>query len=223
MSRRIIFVFVYLFILLSAVQAMAAKQMLPKQWQELTNDKNFTYRNKLEVIEKPPKENFFQTVLSGIYVFFSSNIGKFIIWALFFLLLGWALYKIFLSDRTGLFSRKKETPEGGPAPTEEDLMNANWEKLLKQAMADNDVKLTVRYSYMWLLQLLQEKELINYRNDKTNQEYFAELGGTDYKQPFRQLSRQYEYAWYGNYPLSVEAYDGYMDTFNTVKNLLSRR
>ena len=103
---------------------------------------------------------------------------------------------------------------------EEDITNTNWEALLQKASANNDLRLAVRYSYMWLLQLLQEHELIKYRGDKTNYEYYSELAGTNYKQSFKQLSRQYEYTWYGNFLPSDTAYQQYLSLFGNLKTQL---
>ena len=68
--------------------------------------------------------------------------------------------------------------------------------------------------------LLQKKELINYKNDKTNFDYYTELNASEFRQPFKTLSRQYEYAWYGNAVPSDAAYSEYLSLFNNVKKQL---
>ena len=107
-------------------------------------------------------------------------------------------------------------------PGEEDLYGSNWEALLQKTMRNNDTRMSVRYYYMWLLQLLQESQLIQYRTDKTNHEYYMELKEDSCRQPFRQLSRQYEYAWYGNYPLSSDAFRDYINLFNNLRNQMGK-
>jgi hypothetical protein len=69
--------------------------------------------------------------------------------------------------------------------------------------------------------LLQERSLIVYRPDKTNIQYYRELTDSPFRQPFRDLSRQYEYAWYGNYLPSKAVLDYYMQQFNSIKKSLS--
>ena len=112
--------------------------------------------------------------------------------------------------------------EAGSPQEEEDITTINWERLLQQARDNNDTRLAIRYTYMWLLQLLQERQLILYRNDKTNYEYYTELNDTSYKQPFKQLSRQYEYAWYGRYAISAAGYDDFAALFNNLRNQLGK-
>lgn len=195
------------------------------RWDSLTNDKAFYYRNEKEAIEKikPVKTGALDKIIEAIFVFFGSTTGKVITWSIFFLALGWALYKIFFGDHTGLFKKRTAIPKtGAPQMTEEHLPDADWEALLRDAMQQQDVRMAIRYSYMRLLQLMQQNGMLQYRQDKTNYDYYRELADEQYKQPFKQLSRQYEYAWYGDYPLSAAAYNEYMQTFNTLKNRLHR-
>lgn len=116
---------------------------------------------------------------------------------------------------------KKMMGDSDPAVNDqEDIATTNWETLLQQALNNNELRLAVRYRYMWLLQLLQHQGLIQYRNDKTNYEYYTELNDTSYKQPFKQLSRQYEYVWYGHFALPAATYKEYGDLFNNLRKQL---
>ena len=148
-----------------------------------------------------------------------------IVWVLLFLLIGFALFRILSADRTGLFKRRKEQPEDEGNDQEvltEDMLHTNWEEYIDKATREGNTRMAVRYSYMMLLQLLQKRQLIQYRTDKTNYDYYYELANTNLKTPFRQLTRQYEYAWYGNYPIQEEAYQEYLNTFNNLKSQLYR-
>jgi hypothetical protein len=131
------------------------------------------------------------------------------------------VYKLFVGNNSVLSGRKRKL-EGGDAGTEvkEDIEANNWEELMQQASHNNDARLAVRYSYMWLLQILQQKNLIQYSADKTNYEYYRELAETTYRQPFRTLSKQYEYTWYGKYELSQTAYNDYLSQFHNLKKQL---
>ena len=198
------------------------------QWRELTNDKAFSYKDEKEMhkaTKQNANENAFATFWRWIVVFFSSPAGKSIIWLTFFFVIGYAIFKAFFSEHTQLFGKHKKAP---PSPDNdnqlqsEDVLTTDWETYLKQAMAANDIRLAVRYSYMHLLQLLQQRQYIQYRADKTNNDYYHELNNDEIRQPFRRLTRQYEFAWYGNYPVQQQAYDHYMETFNALKNRISR-
>jgi hypothetical protein len=225
LSHRVIFLLLCS-LLIAVAQPAAAKsgENIDTQWERLTNDKAFGYKDKKEITKQPPpqRSNAFDKMIYAIERFFRSSIGKKIGWVIFFCLLGWALYMIVFNNRTSLLGRTSKKMSDTPATEQADDLDDNWEKLLRQAMAEQNTRLAIRYSYMRLLQLLQQNELIQFRNDKTNYEYYNELKKAEYKQPFRQLTRQYEYAWYGNFHVSDASYNAYMNTYNTLSNLLHR-
>ena len=114
------------------------------------------------------------------------------------------------------------TPNTTGDEDEHDLATTDWEALLHNAVHNNDYRLAIRYSYMWMLQLMQQQGLIQYRNDKTNYEYYTELAETAYKQPFKKLSRDYEYAWYGRFELSHASYSEYKDLFDDIRKQMHK-
>lgn len=223
-ARKILLMCVWLlvFMLVPGHAAHAARNLPPARWQELTADKAFSYKSDKEVAPPPHeyKESAIHKFFSAFFEFFSGGIGNVILWIIVIALVGFVLYSVFFSNNF-LFSRNRKMSEDEElVRADEDVATTNWEALLQQATQKNDFRLAVRYSYMWLLQMLQQRELIKYRADKTNYDYYAELNETAYKQPFKQLSRQYEYAWYGEFTLSAESFHSYLGLFNNVKNQL---
>jgi len=208
-----------------AADSIATERIITEtQWQQLTNDSTFNYKNDKEGVTEVRKRNsnIFTTVAIAILTFFASGLGQTILWLLFFFIFGYVLFKVFAGDR-GLFLRRNKEQGGEenlPIADEENLLQINWENRLLQAAKDNDTRLAIRYGYMWLLQLLQSGELIQYRNDKTNYDYYNELRETAYRQDFKRLLRVYEYAWYGHLPVTAATYDEFMNTFNLVKHKL---
>lgn len=195
-------------------------------WNRLNADKAFSYRTEIEAAQKtakpkkPPK--FFEYLgkaLVAIFAFFASLAGKILLWALLLGVLGFVLYKIFTGSGKFSFRREKELAESEGDSTDS-LERTNWELLMQKALDEGQMRQAVRYGYLNLLQLLQEKGLIQYQNEKTNNDYYYELIQTPYKQPFRQLSRQYEYAWYGDRPLSDGALEQYLAAYQLFTNKL---
>lgn len=187
------------------------------RWRHLTSNKAFYYRNKTEQpFHIQTHNNGFLTFLYRILQFLGSPTGHFILWSLFIAVALYIGYRM-LQDRNILFVRKGRKYATDEAGTEEDITATNWEALLQKAINEGDVRMAVRSSYMLLLRMLQERQFIQYRQDKTNYDYYRELADTWYSQPFKKLSRSYEYAWYGDLPLADEAYEEYMKTFTSVK------
>jgi len=225
LKRITILLFCLLCFLMQPATAHSVRAVSPAQWQQLKDDKAFGYKNDKEIIKQPEsyKPGTLQKVLSALFVALSSGFGNLLFWIILISVVVYIAYHLLLSKESFLFSRnKKMMNEGGPPQEEEDITTINWERLLQQARDNNDTRLAIRYTYMWLLQLLQERQLILYRNDKTNYEYYTELNDTSYKQPFKQLSRQYEYAWYGHYAISAAGYDDFAALFNNLRNQLGK-
>ncbi len=202
----------------------AVQPVTPAQWQQLTSDKAFGYKNDRENLQASQQQynpGFFQKMFKAVAAFFNQGYGNILFWMLVAGVLIYVVYRLASGKGSFLFARaNRQVNADATIKAEEDISSANWELLIQQAAAANDIRLVVRYSYMRLLQILQKRNLIQYHTGKTNYEYYQELSNTVYKLPFRQLSRQYEYAWYGGYPLSDAAYEDYIALFNNVKSQL---
>ena len=201
----------------------AAQTLSQSQWQELTKDKVFDYREAHEFIV-PPADNtsgIFQKMFGMLFELLSSPAGNLLLWIIIISAVLFVVYKLFVGNSSFLFSKgKKIMEEAAVTQDDEDIAATDWDVLLQHAINNNDLRMAVRYSYMRLLQLLQQQELIQYRPDKTNYHYYTELGESTYRRPFRQLSRQYEYVWYGHFALPPETYGAYMSLFNNLKKQL---
>ncbi|WP_276134661.1 DUF4129 domain-containing protein [Polluticoccus soli] len=195
---------------------------IDRKWNELINDPAFHYRDQKEALQKvEPAQNNILDKLGGLLLtFFTSPTGKFIGWIVFFVFLAWTLFKIFTGN-VPLFGKKPKTVRETPVENlEETLVNTNWEHHLQLAIQNADNRLAIRYSFMRMLQLLQQNNLIHFEDNKTNTDYYNELKRIELKNDFRQLSKQYEYTWYGHIGISDEAYHTYMNTFANLKSTL---
>lgn len=206
-----------------------SQQPTGAQWHKIVNDKDFWYKDKTEYTPKPPRKAPEKADLSwlewivGFFRFFTTVLGKIILLTLLVAIVGYVLYRIISGEGNGLFgknSKKLAEPDEAHV-SEEDLLTNNWENQLQKALDSGDQRLAIRYSYMLVLQMLQHRNLISYRQDKTNIEYYRELADGETKNTFRQMMRQYEYTWYGNYLPSAPAFDEYFGVFKYLKNKLN--
>lgn len=204
-----------------------SRQVPPEQWNELTREKDFSYRDKKEWEQpvqakkekKPTSERSFKFIES-IIKFFTSDAGVVLLYVIIFAIALWVIYKVVIGERSSLFGRKSRQLAVSQEIIEEDILEVNWQQRLNDATAKGDLRLAIRFAYMWGLQLLQENQLINYRIDKTNYDYLNELQDDAHKQPFRKLTRQYEYAWYGHYEVSNSSYEEFQREFQSFKTKL---
>jgi hypothetical protein len=79
----------------------------------------------------------------------------------------------------------------------EKLPVENLESMLKAAIETGDLRNAVRFSYLVTLKNLSEKKLIVRTRDKTNFDYITELSSHPMVNIFRDISRAFEYTWYG--------------------------
>lgn len=98
---------------------------------------------------------------------------------------------------------KKETI----AALEEDIQKLDTKALIAQAVAEGNYRLAIRLNYLDILKKLDEKNWINWRRNKTNQDYVLELRKSKHGQEFAQLTRQFDISWYGDFPISKELYE----------------
>ena len=78
------------------------------------------------------------------------------------------------------------------------------EKLIKQANANGEYRLTVRYYYLWMLKQFSDKEIIRWDIEKTNSDYQYEIKDATLKEEFNYLSYLYDYCWYGEFDINKE-------------------
>ncbi|MUP47202.1 DUF4129 domain-containing protein [Gramella sp. BOM4] len=74
--------------------------------------------------------------------------------------------------------------------------------LIKEAIKNQQYRLAVRYYYLNSLQKLDELELIDYTFQKTNKDYQLEIRNEALKRHFSEISKLYEFIWYGNFEVS---------------------
>ncbi len=159
-----------------------------------------TYMDSLLRARQREKENMpEQEVDDSSPTIWDLGIVKFICWAAAIGLVGFVLYRLFLGGGFFFRNKKQELPavELEDAPDESDL-----EKGLQQAIAKQDYRMASRYLFLITLGRLGEKGALNLSTEKTNYQYTAELAGKPYANRFAKLSLQYEYVWFGGFPIN---------------------
>jgi len=90
---------------------------------------------------------------------------------------------------------------------EEDLVkNEDLSALVKEAIQNGQFRLAVRYYYLYELKQLDELELIQYEYQKTNRDYSEEIKNTIIRKHFSDITKLYEFIWYGSFKVSESDY-----------------
>lgn len=180
------------------------RKITTSDWEKIKKDSAFIYKkNKVDIkdIEKV------KPIFVGFAKFLSSGIFRFLMFAFVGLVIFSILY---ILVKHGNFSmktfRRKNREVTENEPLEHIKEFTAWDRELQQALALPDYRKAIRIHYLRVLNLLDEKQLIRYQEDKTNWEYVHELTSFSEVKDFIQLTKYFDYIWYGEFPLDADAY-----------------
>lgn len=110
-------------------------------------------------------------------------------------------------NKVGLFNRRKEaiTDENGEE-IPEDIHTISFQKEIDQAIRSENFRLAVRLMFLRTLKTMTDKNIVQYKQDKTNLDYLMELQDKHYYRDFFQVVRNYEYSWYGLFEVNSDAF-----------------
>ncbi|RZK61438.1 MAG: DUF4129 domain-containing protein, partial [Hymenobacter sp.] len=119
-----------------------------------------------------------------------------------------AVLKFLQVDLTRVFGRAPRALPLDYEAGQENIHELNFTEALTQAEATGNLRLAVRLGYLQLLKQLTDRDFIAWQPDKTNQAYLHELAASRpaARPAFAELTRQFEYAWYGELPVPAALY-----------------
>ncbi len=191
------------------------------------DDFNYTF--------KPVEKNVFEKmwawlgrVVKRMLSFIFDDIGpavgvlaaivKAIPWIVLGLLLFFIL-KFFLKVNTRNATDVLETVPSIQLTNDEELINnLQLNELIAQAIQEKDYRLAVRFYYLLILQKLTDKELIVWQQEKTNEDFIREVAKLKIASDFTEITRLYDFVWYGNFEINEPEFLKATTLFNTLKN-----
>lgn len=84
----------------------------------------------------------------------------------------------------------------------ENVLEEKW----KHAKNNKDWRNAIRYAYLISLKKLDEKKLIQWKEWKLSEDYVQELKHTEWKQDFTDMTKFFNYSWYGQGELHQEGF-----------------
>ncbi len=88
----------------------------------------------------------------------------------------------------------------------DDIFAIQYQREIDKATAAGNYRLAVRLMFLRLLKHLADKNIIQYKPDRTDFDYLIQLRSTKYYPEFFRLVRTYEYSWYGKFDVSPETF-----------------
>jgi hypothetical protein len=124
------------------------------------------------------------------------------------------------SKLSGLFYIRKEEKFSGLKEIREDINEIDFDTSISGAIAIKDYRIAVRLYYLKTLKLLADKNLIDWKINKTNNNYIKELKEIRLKKPFEELTNLFEWVWYGEFPVEESFFEKTKNTFNSFQTAL---
>ena len=143
---------------------------------------------------------------------------EYIIYALMCALVIYLLVKFFAGEHMGSIFSKKASPLIDINLAEEHIESIDLDALIKEALAQNNYRLAVRYLYLGVLKNLSLHQIIEWRFEKTNSDYEREIKNNTLKPLFHEVSYLYDYIWYGEQRIDQTIFNAAAARFEKLKN-----
>lgn len=197
-------------------QLVQTRNVNQAQVEKLRRDDAFWYVNTTPIREeaKPPSESFSNKL--GRQKWFRNLMWLLMIGG-FIAVLVWFL----VSGNVKLFRKKRVSvskPENIIVP--ENIFDINYSEEIYKAINTENYRLAIRLMYLQLLKDLSQKGIIKYKQERTNNDYVMQLYNTPYYKPFFQLTRHFEYTWYGQFLIIPEAFKTIQADFKSFKKII---
>ena len=137
--------------------------------------------------------------------------------------LGLVVSKLVGADLSRLFFRRSKKNKIAYDAVEEDINAIDFGAELNQAIAQHDYRKSVRLYYLQTLKVLADRQHINWQRYKTNRHYWHELRNTNLQQPFNQLTRLFDYIWYGEFQIDDQHFRQAQQAFQTFEQTITRK
>ena len=180
--------------------------------EKMKKDKDFAYANDMSywVKQAPRDRNWLDRMMSAL----SRSVAlKFILYALLTAAIIFGLYQVMVVNNFFILSRAKKT-RNAKGETVEVSVNENLDQKINEAINSKSYRLAIRYMYLKTLKVLSDNNLITLHAKSTNQDYVRQLYNYDNLGQFRQLTRIYEYVWYGEFDPTEIQFDIIKTNFN---------
>lgn len=139
---------------------------------------------------------------------------EYIVYGLLGIIVLYLLIKFLLENPISTVFKTEDKVIEGFSYVEENIEQINFDKLIKQALKDNNYRLATRYMYLKTLKVLANKKTIEWHYDKTNTDYLNEIKDSKIKSLFKRVSYIYDYVWYGEFPIDEVNFNKNKDDFN---------
>ena len=103
----------------------------------------------------------------------------------------------------------------------EDINQIDFDKGIADAVSNHNYRFAVRLLYLRSLKQLSDANLIQWQIDKTNNTYINEIANPNQRAAFNNLTRQFEYIWYGEFLINGQLYSSISSSFHDFNKVIA--
>ncbi len=135
------------------------------------------------------------------------------IWIFSVSLILFAIYRLTGMERKFFFQGNRQGKPLNYSEEQEDIHAIDFTQAIQDAIERQQYRVAIRLMYLKNMKILSDRNLIQFRPNKTNTEYTRELQSTSYARGFEEITLVYEYAWYGEFPVERETFERLRNIF----------
>ena len=189
---------------------------------ELQTDHDYQYTTDAAPPENP-MARFMDWLFRKITLFLASksyqNVWQYVILAA---IAGLVIYLLTKAEVLRfLFPRKAQLAGLDYENLGENIHEINFDTAVDEAADERNFRLAVRLLYLQTLKRLTDAGKIDYKPDKTNRQYVYELINSPLQTHFEGLTRQFEYVWYGDFPIDEARFTEIRHQFQTINGRIA--
>lgn len=197
--------------------AIQVREMNKSKLADFRKEKDFSYTHNIP--ETAKKKN---TAKTDLPVRETPNIDLMPMWNIFVisivcLCIFLILWGVFGRQISQIFFKTASPLSADEDKMEQDIKLADFDTLISNAVKENEYRKAVRMLYLEALKVLTINQWILWKPNKTNQDYLNELQLSPFKQAFSDLTLQFEYIWYGDFPVNEAVFQQTKNTFQDFK------
>lgn len=204
------------------------QQITKDDLKKYKDDKDFNYT---ETVDETSILNrivlWFQNIITQLFEWLfgvgnATGILKFIFNVLPYLILIGLVYlllRFFLKVNSKNLITGQQNQASVQFTNEEHIIkNEDINALINEAIKQGNYRLAIRYYYLLSLKKLSENHIISWEQQKTNEDYISEIETNSLKSGFTNITRIYDYVWYGEFNIDVLKFEAFKTQFETLNN-----
>ena len=193
-----------------------------KKIEEYQHDKEFSYDvnpYRINTINEKIKYYLSQLIKR---LFSEKGAAPYIRTLILLAILIFVVIKLFEGQFQWFLGNGSQNKMGTVILPDEETGKVNLQNLADKALKEGNLRMGIRYHYLYILKELDEKNFIQFHKNKTNRDYLQEIQSANIRSQFQIQTMVFDYVWYGNFHLSNDQFQrvlaGFQNMIESIQN-----